>query len=77
MAYSADLKNKELVHNVIDLALAEDTGHGDITSQALIPPELQGRASVLAKDRGILAGTEVARDVFQGRFLTQVRSAYP
>jgi nicotinate-nucleotide pyrophosphorylase (carboxylating) len=52
------------LNNIIDLALAEDTGHGDVTSEAMIPSQLEGTASILAKDRGILAGGEVARDVF-------------
>ena len=54
----------EQVDNLINLALAEDTGHGDPTSESLIPPGLEGRASVLAKARGTLAGIDVARRVF-------------
>ena len=57
------LSNKEL-DGVIDLALAEDVSYGDVTSQALIPPELQGRAAILAKEEGILAGIEVVKRVF-------------
>ena len=49
----------------IDLALDEDTGQGEITSQILIPPELKGRASILAKEKGVLAGGDVARLVFR------------
>ena len=64
MAYSADQSNKDWFSNIIDLALAEDTGHGDVTSEILIPPELQGRASILAKAKGILVGRDVAREVF-------------
>jgi len=55
---------EEQVDNIIDLALAEDTGYGDVTSELLIPPELQGEASVLAKAKGVVAGGEVARKVF-------------
>jgi len=54
----------EELNRLIDLALIEDTGHGDVTSEALIPPELQGKASILVKARGILAGGEVAKGVF-------------
>ena len=54
----------EYIEKIIDLALAEDLSHGDITSQGLIPPELQGKATILAKAEGILAGGEVARRVF-------------
>jgi len=54
----------EQINSIIDLALAEDIGHGDITSEGLIPPELEGKASILAKEEGIIAGGEVARRVF-------------
>ncbi len=64
MASSADQSNRDWLSNIIDLALAEDTGHGDVTSEALIPPQLQGTASILIKARGILAGGQVAREVF-------------
>jgi len=56
--------SEEQLNKIADLALAEDTGHGDITSEALIPPGLSGRASVLIKEKGILAGGEVASRVF-------------
>jgi len=49
---------------IIDLALAEDTGYGDVTSEILIPPGLQGKATLLVKEEGILAGGELARDIF-------------
>ena len=54
----------EQIDSIIDLALAEDISHGDITSEGLIPPELEGKASILAKEEGIIAGGEVARRVF-------------
>jgi len=56
--------SEEQLNNIIDLALTEDVGHGDVTSEALIPPELHGKASILVKAKGILAGSEVARGVF-------------
>ena len=56
--------SEEQVNTIIDLALSEDLSSGDVTSEALIPPELQGRASMLVKAEGILAGGEVARKVF-------------
>ena len=52
------------IDSIIDLALAEDISHGDITSERLIPPELEGKASILAKEEGIIAGGEVVRRVF-------------
>lgn len=55
---------EEQIDSIIDLALAEDISHGDVTSEALIPPELQGKASILVKATGIVAGGEIARRVF-------------
>ena len=55
---------EQVIENIIDIALAEDTSQGDVTSEALIPPELQGNASILVKANGILAGGEVASRVF-------------
>ena len=60
----ADYLPEKQLDTVIDLALAEDIGHGDVTTAALIPPDLSGRASLLVKARGVLAGIEVARRVF-------------
>ncbi len=51
---------------LIELALAEDLGvHGDVTSQALIPQQLQGRAVIVARAMGVLAGLEAAALVWQ------------
>jgi nicotinate-nucleotide pyrophosphorylase (carboxylating) len=52
------------VDSVIGLALDEDTGRGDVTTAALVPKELQGRACVMVKAPGVLAGGEIARIVF-------------
>lgn len=55
---------EEQIDAIVDLALAEDLGQGDVTSEILIPPELMGRATIAAKAAGILAGTEIAAKVF-------------
>jgi len=52
------------VDTIIERALTEDISHGDITTELLIPPELQGKASILVKAKGILAGGAVARKLF-------------
>ncbi len=46
-------------------AIREDVGDGDHTSEACIPDNTQGRAELLIKDNGILAGVHVAQKVFQ------------
>jgi len=55
---------EEQINAIIELALAEDLGQGDATSEILIPPELTGRATIAAKAAGILAGVETAGKVF-------------
>jgi len=52
------------VEQAIDRALAEDLSFGDVTTEALIPPEQKGRASIIARGEGVLAGVEVAKAVF-------------
>jgi nicotinate-nucleotide pyrophosphorylase (carboxylating) len=49
---------------LIDLALEEDIGPGDVTTQALIPPDLQGEAHIRAKAALVVAGLPVAARVF-------------
>jgi nicotinate-nucleotide pyrophosphorylase (carboxylating) len=49
---------------LIERALAEDLGQGDITTETLVPNDQQCKAILLAKAKGVIAGTEVARQVF-------------
>lgn len=58
------LSNTPQVEQLIDQALAEDLGQGDVTTEALILETQQSKASVMAKARGIIAGTEIAKQVF-------------
>jgi nicotinate-nucleotide pyrophosphorylase (carboxylating) len=53
-----------LIDRLIDLALEEDLGPGDITTQALVDPELQGEAHIRAKATLVVAGLPVAARVF-------------
>lgn len=50
---------------LIDLALEEDLGPGDVTTQALIPPRQQGEAHIRAKETLVVAGLPVAARVFE------------
>ena len=50
---------------LIDRALSEDLSIGDPTTDILIPPDMQGQASFVAKQEGVLAGLDVALAVFQ------------
>jgi len=56
--------SEKQIDRIIDLALEEDLSHGDITSKTLLPPQFYGKASVLVKAKGVLAGIEVAKRVF-------------
>jgi len=49
---------------IIRNAVREDIGDGDHTSQSCIPRETEGRAKLLVKDTGIIAGVEFAKKVF-------------
>lgn len=53
------------VSTLIDLALAEDIGPGDVTVEFFVPEETMARGFVLAKETGVLAGAELAREVFR------------
>jgi len=55
---------EDQIRSIIDLALAEDRVSEDVTSDTLLPAELQGKASIIAKTEGIVAGGEVAMMVF-------------
>lgn len=53
------------IKTVVARALEEDLGLGDVTTEALISPTQEGKASFLVKSRGILAGIHVAQIVFE------------
>ncbi|MCX7912827.1 MAG: carboxylating nicotinate-nucleotide diphosphorylase [Dehalococcoidales bacterium] len=59
-----DYLGQDELDGIIDRALAEDLGHGDITTDAIIPAGITGSALLLVKENGVLAGIEVARRVF-------------
>jgi nicotinate-nucleotide pyrophosphorylase (carboxylating) len=52
------------VHAFIQHALNEDVGDGDHTTLSTIPANAKGSAHLLVKDKGILSGLEIAREVF-------------
>jgi nicotinate-nucleotide pyrophosphorylase (carboxylating) len=49
----------------IAIALAEDIGAGDITTQFLVPEKLKGHGRIIARERCVVAGTETAAEVFR------------
>ncbi len=52
---------------LVEAALAEDIGPGDATSLALLSPDAVGEARLEARDAIVVAGLEVAREVFAQR----------
>lgn len=52
------------IDEIVALALIEDIGDGDHTSLSTIPPGGKGRAKLLVKEPGIIAGIDIARKVF-------------
>ena len=50
---------------IIENALREDVGEGDHSSLACIPKDAMGKAKLLVKDSGILAGVDFAKRVFE------------
>ncbi len=52
------------IKTIISNAIREDVGDGDHSSLACIPKDAQGKAKLLVKDEGILAGCAFAKAVF-------------
>jgi nicotinate-nucleotide pyrophosphorylase (carboxylating) len=49
---------------IIENALKEDIGHGDITSLTILRKNIPGKARIKVKDKGVLAGIPVAEKIF-------------
>ncbi len=58
------IEEKKLINILIELAFAEDIGDGDHTTLCSIPATEIGASRLLIKEEGVLAGVEVAKDVF-------------
>ncbi|MFA4966882.1 MAG: carboxylating nicotinate-nucleotide diphosphorylase [Candidatus Margulisiibacteriota bacterium] len=53
------------LRNLINSALKEDIGSGDITTNAIIPAGQKAKAAIRAKEAGVICGLDVAADVFK------------
>jgi nicotinate-nucleotide pyrophosphorylase (carboxylating) len=53
------------IDRVVRQALTEDVGRGDVTTDAIVPPEVIARAEILLKEPGVVSGIEVAAHVFR------------
>jgi nicotinate-nucleotide pyrophosphorylase (carboxylating) len=57
--------NDSKINRIIEEALLEDLGLGDVTTEATVGPDAVGRGEFLVKQTGVIAGLTVAAEVFQ------------
>ncbi|MCP4681683.1 MAG: carboxylating nicotinate-nucleotide diphosphorylase [Desulfobacterales bacterium] len=58
------IEQNPFLKRIIRFALEEDLGSGDLTTDAIVDPNLRGKASLLAREEILLAGLPVFRQVF-------------
>lgn len=61
----AEVSDKDWLDDLIDVALAEDIGSGDVTTKAIIGDQEKAKAVWVAKQDGVVAGLDAAKFVFQ------------
>jgi len=59
------VKQELTINKIIQIALQEDIGKGDITTRLVIQKKKRVEAAIIAKEKGILAGIDIARQVFR------------
>ncbi len=59
------MDDAEALRGLVASALAEDVGSGDLTADAIVPPDLRGRARITQKAPGAVFGFEAAREVMR------------
>ncbi|MCD5401249.1 carboxylating nicotinate-nucleotide diphosphorylase [candidate division NPL-UPA2 bacterium] len=57
-------KSNPYLKKIIDLALEEDIGTGDLTTEAIFLQERKGEGTIIAREEGVIAGLPVAEAVF-------------
>lgn len=58
---------RRAISDIVRLALAEDIGPGDVTTQACVPESQQAAGRFLAREPFVLAGAEVLREIYDAR----------
>jgi len=53
------------IQDLIKIALAEDIGSGDVTTDNLVDPQENGKGIIIAKESLVIAGLEVVKQVFE------------
>ncbi len=59
-----DYLQKQNIQQFIESAIKEDIGEGDHSALSTIPSDVQNKARLIIKDDGILAGVELAKEIF-------------
>lgn len=59
------MPSNDTLKNLIDLAIEEDLGCGDITTNTVVPAKLKAEAVIIAKEPCVVAGIYVAKQVFK------------
>ena len=60
--------DKNVTSELIDLALVEDIRDGDVTSLYFVPEDQRSSGYIHAKAEGVLAGIDIAAEVFRRAF---------
>lgn len=55
----------EAARPLIELALREDIGPGDVTTESTLPEEARGKGRIVAKAHGVICGLPIAGEVFK------------
>lgn len=58
------LDRKKIIF-MVKLALEEDIGDGDITTENIIPPTLKIKARIIAEEKCVICGLPIAKEVFK------------
>lgn len=61
----SDFITESALCRIVEQALEEDLGRGDVTSDLLIPPNVEARAVLRSRVNGVIAGLDIARLVFE------------
>lgn len=57
--------DERLLRSAVERWLEEDVGRGDLTTKAVVPPDVRGRARIEAREPALVAGLDVARLCFE------------
>lgn len=55
----------DALNAIIDMALGEDIGTADVTTEALVPAQAMAQAVIVAREDGVVAGIRVVSEVFR------------